>query len=84
MSNAAAEYHVNLDDQVDGVLSRRSFRGSRALVYQGSARSTGQRVAIKTFYFGPPSDDRSMNVSIGFFCDCHSLTRAYSACSSRG
>ena len=65
VSNAATEYRVNLDDsQLQRVLTRSPFRGSRALVYQGTAPSTGQTVAIKTFRFGPPSDDKSINVSI--------------------
>ena len=72
VSKAAMEYHVNFDGQVERV-SPSPSRGSRALVYQGTVRSTGQTIAIKTFRFGLPSDDKSINASIRFLFNRHSL-----------
>lgn len=64
ISKEASRYNVSLDDQVDRVPSWGPSRGSRALVYQGIRRLTGERVAVKVFRFGPPSNERSVKVSI--------------------
>lgn len=60
VSIASSEYNINFDDQVDRVLSCIPSRGSRALVYQGIIRSTGKKVAVKVFRFGPPADEQSV------------------------
>lgn len=60
VSIGSSGYNINLNDQVDRVLSRGPSRGSRALVYLGTMRSTGRKVAVKVFRFGPPSDEKSV------------------------
>jgi len=69
ISRSASGYSINLNDQVDRVLSRGPLRGSRALVYNGIVRPTGKKVAIKVFRFGPPSDENSIKVGIFFLSD---------------
>jgi len=69
ISRSASGYSINLNDQVERVLSRGPLRGSRALVYHGIVRPTGKKVAIKVFRFGPPSDENSIKVGIFFLSD---------------
>jgi len=69
ISTGASGYSINLGDQVDRILLWPPLRGSRALVYHGIMRSTGQKLAIKVFRFGPPSDEKSVKVGIFFHFD---------------
>ncbi|KAL4077396.1 kinase-like domain-containing protein [Scleroderma citrinum] len=59
VSKDSSKQNINLNDQVDRNLACSPLRGSRALVYRGTMRSTGKKVAIKVFRFGPPSEDKS-------------------------
>lgn len=78
VSKGALAYGINLDDQVDRVLSRGPSRGSRALVYQGTMRA-GTKVAIKVFRFGPPSEEQSVRVSV--YSNYYGLTTTFSSVS---
>jgi len=66
VSIAASGYNINLNDQVDRVLSQCPLQGNRALVYHGIMHSTNKKVAIKVFRFGPPSGENSVRVGIFF------------------
>lgn len=53
-------WKLDLNDQVDRDISLVPLRGTRALVYRGNLRSSGKKVAIKVFRFGPPTNEKAL------------------------
>lgn len=56
LSHRAAQFAVNLNDDIDKDQTMRPVRGGNALVYQGNLRRSGTRVAIKVMRSGPPTE----------------------------
>ena len=84
VARGASECNINLDDHVDRVLLHSPSRGSRALVYSGTMHSSGRKVAIKVFRFGPPSEEKSVKVSFYFHSNFYDLCcKICSACPQR-
>ena len=57
LSQRASKYCINLNDLVDRDDTFPSKHGSTAVVYQGTLRPEGIKVAIKTFHSDPSSDE---------------------------
>lgn len=50
----------DLNGQVDRDIFPAPLRGSRALVYGGFRRASGEKVAIKVLRFGPPTNEKAL------------------------
>lgn len=56
LSGLATPLGINLDEVVTRDLTSRYVRGSHAILFQGTLRHTGSRVAVKVLRSGPPED----------------------------
>ncbi|KAL4071500.1 kinase-like domain-containing protein [Scleroderma yunnanense] len=65
MASSTNSYNINLDDRVDKEPIRSPSRGVRALVYRGTMRPTGKKVAIKIFLSSPPTEQCKKSVLKG-------------------
>ncbi|KAI6020535.1 kinase-like domain-containing protein [Pisolithus marmoratus] len=53
-------WKYDLTDEVDRDITLAPLRGSRALVYGGTHRPSTEKVAIKVFRFGPPTNQKAL------------------------
>ncbi|KAI6044298.1 kinase-like domain-containing protein [Pisolithus marmoratus] len=60
LSGWASPHGINLDEDVIRDLTNRYVRGNHAVVFQGTLRRTGSRVAIKVLRSGPPEDEAAV------------------------
>jgi len=58
MSNWATHFSINLNDQVDRNMNIPPHRDSSAIVFQGTLRSDGTRLAVKTVCAGLPAGNQ--------------------------
>ena len=75
LSQRASRYCINLNGLVDREDGISPLRGSTAVVYRGTLRQGGIKVAIKTFHSDPSCDVDRLKVSASTFfdetSDCH-------------
>lgn len=64
LSDQAAVHSINLNELIDRDESFSPLRGGTTVIYRGTVRAEGTRVAIKTI--GPRGDVDSMKVKMSF------------------